>query len=442
MRHFFTLIMNSNNETPTERPTAEAIPAIDANSTDAEVNDAEAAARRIMDAAEHAWKSSPGRTDTQKEEKKKLRKAYDKARKAWRPLLLAKDRNRRAAEAVARPLYAVVPPKKKPSQQVDANRPFFDRSDYVKVTEDMSPGNNRPAGYGYVQAVRGAGASTVVDVKLESIYGGGVHKNIPLSDVHLSHPGMHLDGGAVASSRPKRKATTPPLPADEAAEIDTGGTVVPTSLIGILEVGARHGKAKGWLRRQYKLSNCQKKKLNFDEKTQLLMDIALMRQYLGEGEKGLRQQERKRDKKTKQFVPRTTKHNAHTLAYLCEEAWGLAPNRRKRLEDEVRKEAKNRGVDGTMLSMALVVLRPKDDAPKPTPTTVITDHELAEKVYTAKNLYVQHTLSFHDRLPLLGVFEATSVTSVVFDSSDGFASGFLPRKTPNPRFTFWVRRTS
>ena len=44
-----------------------------------------------------------------------------------------------------------------------------------------------------------------------------------------------------------------------------------------------------------------------------------------------------------------------------------------------------------MLSMALVVLRPKDDKPKPMPTTVITDHALAEKVYTAKNLYVRES---------------------------------------------------
>jgi hypothetical protein len=56
-------------------------------------------------------------------------------------------------------------PERKPAVIFDDNfRPGVKLGDYVKVEGDSSPGNNRPAGCGFVTAVKGVGAATIATV--------------------------------------------------------------------------------------------------------------------------------------------------------------------------------------------------------------------------------------------------------------------------------------
>ncbi len=54
---------------------------------------------------------------------------------------------------------------------------------YVKVSADSLPGNNRPEGFGFVKKVAGVGAALMVSLKLEEIHGGSTHHGITMMDI-------------------------------------------------------------------------------------------------------------------------------------------------------------------------------------------------------------------------------------------------------------------
>ncbi len=55
--------------------------------------------------------------------------------------------------------------------------------EYVKVSGDSSPGNNRPEGFGFDNKVAGVGAASMVYVKLDKIHGGSTHHGITMMDI-------------------------------------------------------------------------------------------------------------------------------------------------------------------------------------------------------------------------------------------------------------------
>jgi hypothetical protein len=55
--------------------------------------------------------------------------------------------------------------------------------EYVNVSGDSSPGNDRLGGFGFVNKIADAGAASIVSVKLDNIHGGSTHHGITMMNI-------------------------------------------------------------------------------------------------------------------------------------------------------------------------------------------------------------------------------------------------------------------
>ncbi len=150
-------------------------------------------------------------------------------------------------------------PERKPAIRKEDNmRSPVNLGEYVKVSGDSSPGNNRSEGFGFISKVAGVGAASMVTVKLDEIHGGSTHHGITMNDITPAIFGQEF---ALPRRDRKRKCgvvtpTSSPEPSrppciDRRAPIER--------LVDSLEAGARcPNRPKGWRRAKLGLNDGKK----------------------------------------------------------------------------------------------------------------------------------------------------------------------------------------
>ena len=91
--------------------------------------------------------------------------------------------------------------------------------------------------------------------------------------------------------------------------------------------------------------------------------------------------------RSSKFKKRTTKHDYHSLSFLVEQAWGVKSGRMYlcRLRKELATDGRSRGVDVATSNVCVSFGEEVEDKDV---RTVIDDYDLAEKVFSAKYLFV------------------------------------------------------
>ena len=177
-------------------------------------------------------------------------------------------------------------PERKPAIRKEDNmRSPVNLGEYVKVSGDSSPGNNRPEGFGFISKVAGVGAASMVTVKLDEIHGGSTHHGITMNDITPA-----IFGQEFAVPRPDRKQkceavtltlspeTSRPRRVDRRSPIER--------LIDSLEAGARcPNMKKGWRPAKLSLNYGKKMKrgklvMNHSKRQQLLVKVIMLEQHL------------------------------------------------------------------------------------------------------------------------------------------------------------------
>jgi hypothetical protein len=75
-------------------------------------------------------------------------------------------------------------PERKPAiRNKDNMRSPVNLYEYVKVSGDWSPGNNRPEGFGFVNKIAFVEAASNFSLKLDDIHGGSTHHGITMMDI-------------------------------------------------------------------------------------------------------------------------------------------------------------------------------------------------------------------------------------------------------------------
>jgi hypothetical protein len=119
-------------------------------------------------------------------EKKKFKKSQEKALRKVKHAIQINEENKELLREHRDLGIILTTPERKPAVIFEDDfRPGVELGDYVKVEGDSSPGNNRPAGYGFVTVVKGVGAATIASVKYSpSCYDNGrSHKMIPFTSM-------------------------------------------------------------------------------------------------------------------------------------------------------------------------------------------------------------------------------------------------------------------
>ena len=158
-------------------------------------------------AAEEALKALK---DTLKREKRKDATAVADAEKKRNQM---KDAMRLLEQMIAFRVHIrshVMPqsaaPERKPAVRMEETMiPAINEGEYVSVSDDFSPGMNRPKGKGFVVKSRGAGGGTLCDVQYDKPYGGGTHKSVPLKAITPIPLGLNVN--SIAQDRRKRTAS-------------------------------------------------------------------------------------------------------------------------------------------------------------------------------------------------------------------------------------------
>ena len=82
------------------------------------------------------------------------------------------------------------------------NRPYLTRDSFVKVIQNTTAGNNRPAGFGYISECNGVGGAAFYSVKYTPAHDGGrIHKKIPLSDLTPCTPFDNFPAESIKRTR-------------------------------------------------------------------------------------------------------------------------------------------------------------------------------------------------------------------------------------------------
>jgi hypothetical protein len=181
--------------------------------------------------------------------------------------------------------------------------------DYVRVEGDSSPGNNRPAGCGFVTAANGVGAATLASVKYSPrVYDNGrEHKSIPFNAMTQVVYGREFD-----IPSPNRVTTAPkmwdPSPPKPPRKDDT--RIPMERLLDDLEYGKSHHRSKGWHRKDksmYKGANDPSFKgpmptmMTPEEQQELYAEVVILEQHIHFNPE-LLWHESKTNRKTGKFV--------------------------------------------------------------------------------------------------------------------------------------------
>jgi hypothetical protein len=278
-------------------------------------------------------------------------------------------------------------PERKPAIRKEDNmRSPVNLGEYVKVSGDSSPGNNRPEGFGFISKVAGVGAASMVTVKLDEIHGGSTHHGITMNDITPAIFGQEF---ALPRRDRKRKCgvvtpTSSPEPSrppciDRRAPIER--------LVDSLEAGARcPNRPKGWRRAKLGLNDGKKMKrgklvMNHIERQQLLTEVIMLEQHLANP---ANRTEKTQYARSKKFKKRSRIYDASTTKYLVQIAWGLGNQYLSRLKKSVRDAEASLGSAGDCI---LITPALEGGDVERESTSVIDDYNLAEKVYTAPYLY-------------------------------------------------------
>jgi hypothetical protein len=199
-------------------------------------------------------------------------------------------------------------------------KPEFQVGDYVHVTGDTSPGNNRPEGHGFIEAAKGAEVAPISTVRHKKVHGGFKYRNVLYSvdsycqsvwPTRLESSGAK--GGVYQkdvvsnehfySFSPQKKLTLPS---------PSSNNPPANRLVRRIREKRWHGVGKGWCRKEMiekgmtdkpkKWSKAKMPRLNELKNTQLLMEVALLEQYLSSNDN----RHDDRCKRSGQFKSRTS----------------------------------------------------------------------------------------------------------------------------------------
>ena len=185
---------------------------------------------------------------------KKDQKALAKIRRKADNLLRIKTANSKRIEDVCASTKSLdTAPERKPSVRFhDDCRPALNIGDYIKVTADTSPGNNRHEGYGFVVKTSGVGAATLFSVKFSfcvNNQGRTFHK-VTLKSITPSNFQESYSTGS-KTKRTIRQIMDDTSPSVAPPKIDTRLPV--RKLLDSMAEGGRTNKKKGWYRESLNL---------------------------------------------------------------------------------------------------------------------------------------------------------------------------------------------
>ena len=296
--------------------------------------------------------------------------------------------------------------------ELEDAQPYYSLAEYVEITADTSPNNNRPYGKGYVVNARGTGTGTIVDVVYQKAYDDGatvgvahthplnairhelgrLHKNVPFA--HVTRVPMMSPtripavaaGGSMATPPVKRQRT-----AANAFVFDTPAPkkIVDNrspaeKIVDKMREGVRLKKPFGWWRDAHGLREEGKSHYSPREKDALLTEWHLLKQHFAS-----HPQFRGRDGRFKSV--RKGSKNPATLGYFMW-AWGRKGERyinqiRKQLRDAWAGSAEYEEIMDTVLHFPAT-----DDDGEKVHESVIDSPSLAARFFTPARLYAANTL--------------------------------------------------
>ncbi|CAJ1968207.1 unnamed protein product [Cylindrotheca closterium] len=288
---------------------------------------------------------------------------------------------------------------------ISMRTPTFALQDYVKVKADFGdPGtNNRPAGRGFIQEIHGFGGTSTYTVKYEGEDPGGTFKGIPLSDISplpVVNSVFSNTTNTTNTSTPRRKrqkiqpsSSVAPCPSAETKSSTKKKQSPGGELVSRLRHALSNDKEKGWRRKELgwmpppKANAKRQPKLTNQEKSQVLVDVALLETFLeaqgnGSGNGNGNNHYQEKDAVSGKFKKRVTKWNPMSIGYLVNHSWGLSNSYLCRLQKQQQQQQKANENAAT----GATFFEARKKASKKA-RCVIDDYELAEKLFTTSYLY-------------------------------------------------------
>jgi hypothetical protein len=182
-------------------------------------------------------------------EKKKFKRTQERALRKVKHGIQIEEENKKLLWEHRDKGIILTAPERKPGVVFEDNfRPGVELGDYVSVEADSSPGNNRPAGCGFVTSVNGVGAATLASVRYSPrVYDNGrEHKKIPFQSMTQVVYGREFDipSRNRVTTAPKMLDPSPPKTPRK------GDTRIPIErLLDDLKYGKSHHRSKGWRRK-------------------------------------------------------------------------------------------------------------------------------------------------------------------------------------------------